>query len=154
MALKKLGRSILSSVNGWLFTTVIVSHINVLRPSSSSWPNWSIRCQRRKEGRKCFIPQSIVTLNTNLQAVAHKTITVYLSPRSHFNFNTIDLPDVIDQVPFPFILMGDFNGHHTLWGCKEVNNRGQQLENLDLPKIWWIRLWYRLSLELYCFLGV
>ena len=70
------------------------------------------------------IPQSIVTLNTNLQVVAvkvtaHKTITlcsVYLPPRNHFNF----------------ILMGDFNGHHTLWGCEDVNNRGQQLEDLIL----------------------
>ena len=72
------------------------------------------------------IPQSIVTLNTNLQAVAvkvtaHKTITlcsVYLPPRNHFNFNPKDLQSVIDPLPSPFILMGDFNGHHTLWGCK------------------------------------
>ena len=28
--------------------------------------------------------------------------------------------------------MGDFNSHHNLWGCEEVNNRGQQLENLIL----------------------
>ena len=28
--------------------------------------------------------------------------------------------------------MGDFNGHHTLWGCEDVNNRGQQWENLIL----------------------
>ena len=26
--------------------------------------------------------------------------------------------------------MGDCNGHHTLWGCEDVNNRGQQLEDL------------------------
>ena len=86
------------------------------------------------------IPQSIVTLNTNLQAVAvkvtaHKTITlcsVYLPPRNHFNFNPKDLQSVIDQLPSPFILMGDFNGHHTLWGCGDVNNRGQQLEDLIL----------------------
>ena len=86
------------------------------------------------------IPQSIVTLNTNLQAVAVKvtalkTITlcsVYLPPRNHFNFNPKDLQNVIDQLPSPFILMGDFNGHHTLWGCEDVNNRGQQLEDLIL----------------------
>ena len=86
------------------------------------------------------IPQSIVTLNTHLQAVAvkvtaHKTITlcsVYLPPRNHFNFNPKDLQNVIDQLPSPFILMGDFNGHHTLWGCEDVNNRGQQLEDLIL----------------------
>ena len=28
--------------------------------------------------------------------------------------------------------MGDFSGHHTLWGCEDVNNRGQQLEDLIL----------------------
>ena len=28
--------------------------------------------------------------------------------------------------------MGDFNGHHSLWGCEDVNNRGQQLEDLIL----------------------
>ena len=86
------------------------------------------------------IPQSIVTLNTHLQAVnvkvtAHKTITlcsVYLPPRNHFNFNPKDLQSVIEQLPSPFILMGDFNGHHTLWGCEDVNNRGQQLEGLIL----------------------
>ena len=86
------------------------------------------------------IPQSIIKLNTNLQAVAvkvtaHKTITlcsVYLPPRNHFNFNPKDLQNVIDQLPSPFILMGDFYGHHTLWWCEDVNNRGQQLEDLIL----------------------
>ena len=86
------------------------------------------------------IPQSIATLNTTLQAVAvkvtaHKTITlcsVHLPPRNHFNFNPKDLQDLIDQLPSPFILMGDFNCHHTLWGCVDVNNRGQQLEDLIL----------------------
>ena len=106
------------------------------------------KCQetenRASEGVSSFVnenvPQSIVTLNTNLQAVAvkvtaHKTITlcsVYLPPRNHFNFNPKDLQSVIDQLPSPFILMGDFNGHHTLWGCEDVNNRGQQLEDLIL----------------------
>ena len=54
------------------------------------------------------------------------------SSRNHFNFNPKDLQNVIDQLPSPFILMGDFNGHHTLWGCEDVNNRGQQLEDLIL----------------------
>ena len=80
------------------------------------------------------IPQSIVTLNTTLQAVAvkvtaHKTInlcSVYLPPRNHFNFNPKDLQDLTDQFPSPFILMGNINGHHTLWGWEDVNNRVQQ----------------------------
>ena len=86
------------------------------------------------------VPQSIVTQITNIQAVAikvtaHKTITlcsVYLTPRNNFNFNRKDLQDVIDQHPSPFIQMGDFNGHHTLWGSEDINNKGQQLEDLIL----------------------
>ena len=64
----------------------------------------------------------------DVKVIAHKTITlcsVYLPL-----FNPKDLQDLIDQLPSPFILMGDFNDHHTLWGCEEVNNRGKQLENL------------------------
>ena len=64
------------------------------------------------------VPQSIVTLNT-VKVTAHKTVTlcsVHLPPRNNFNFNPKDLQ----------ILMGDFNGHHTLWGCED-ENRGQQL---------------------------
>ena len=38
--------------------------------------------------------------------------------------------DITDQLPSPFILMGDFNGHHTLWGCEDVNIRGKQLEEV------------------------
>ena len=29
-------------------------------------------------------------------------------------------------------MLGDFNGHHTLWGCEKVINRGKQLEDLLL----------------------
>ena len=70
-----------------------------------------------------------------VKVIAHKTISlcsVYLPPHNHFNFNLKDLQDVIDQLPSPFILMGDFNGHHTLWRCEDVNNRGQELEYLIL----------------------
>ena len=50
--------------------------------------------------------------------------SVYLPHHNHFNFNPKDLQDLIDQLPSSFILMGDFNGHHTLWGCEEVNITG------------------------------
>jgi len=84
------------------------------------------------------IAQNTITLNTNLQAVAvrltaHKTLTlcsIYLPPRNNFNFNPRDLQNLIDQLPIPFVLMGDFNGHHTMWGCEDVNIRGKQLEDL------------------------
>ena len=69
-----------------------------------------------------------------VKVIAHKAITlcsVYLTPRNHFNFIPKDPQDLIDQLPSPFIFMGDFNGHHTLWGYVEINNRGIQLEEFS-----------------------
>ena len=66
---------------------------------------------------------------------ADKTIrlySVYLPPDNTFNFNTKDVQDVTDQLPSPFPLMGDSNGHHNLLGCEKVNSRGKQLEVLIL----------------------
>ena len=70
-----------------------------------------------------------------VKVTAHKLLTLcsaYLPPHNLFNLNPEDLKDVIDQLHSTIIVMEYFNGHHTLWGCKEVNNRGQQLEDLIL----------------------
>ena len=32
-------------------------------------------------------------------------------------------------MPKPFILMGDFNYHHTLWGCIDTNDKGRIIED-------------------------
>ena len=79
---------------------------------------------------------SEVTLNTPLQAVAvrvslDKTITfcsIYLPPSDNILFN--DLDNLLDQLPTPYVLIGDFNGHCPLWGSDHYNNRGHTLEKL------------------------
>ena len=47
-----------------------------------------------------------------------------------------DLQNLIDQLPSPFILMGDFNAKHTLWGesiCDKWGNLFKQLfDNNDI----------------------
>ena len=85
---------------------------------------------------------SEINLNTNLQAIAarislHKTITfcsLYLPPSSPITKN--QLINLANQLPPPFIIMGDFNGHSPLWGSPDTNDRGRLvesfLEELDL----------------------
>ena len=81
------------------------------------------------------VPHSRVNLNTPLQAVAvrvtlHKTITVcsvYLPPNVSIEYE--DLQNLIKQLPEPFILLGDLNGHSPLWGCSDSNTRGRYIEN-------------------------
>ena len=40
-----------------------------------------------------------------------------------------DLDDLVPQLPSPFILLGDFNGHSILWGSKDINDKGRIIEN-------------------------
>ncbi|GFW34840.1 putative RNA-directed DNA polymerase from transposon X-element [Trichonephila clavipes] len=44
--------------------------------------------------------------------------------------NPSDSDCVIDQLPAPFVILGDFNGHSTLWGSAKTNPRGRQIEQV------------------------
>jgi len=65
-------------------------------------------------------PHRQIKLQTGLQAIAiratlGKTITVcsiYLPPTTVFN--STDLEDLINQLPSPFVIAGDFNSHNLI----------------------------------------
>ena len=79
-------------------------------------------------------PHHSVKLNATVQAVAvsislNKTVTlcsIYFPPRSQIDTKKRD--HLIDQLPKPFISMGDFNSHYTSWGCKDTNEKGRIIE--------------------------
>ena len=82
------------------------------------------------------VPKRTINVNTSLRATAvsislTKTITicsVYLPPSVTIDCNELD--QLIDQLPKPFLLMGDFNAHSSLWGCRDTNVKGRQIEDL------------------------
>ena len=79
---------------------------------------------------------SELTLDTPLQAVAarvslHKTITIcslYLPPTTPIVKE--DLMHLFQQLPSPFFILGDFNGHSPLWGSDQYNIRGRIIESV------------------------
>ena len=81
------------------------------------------------------VPHRTLKLDSTLQAVAvtislNMTITlcsVYLPPSLPIDIKELD--HLLDQLPKPFILMGDFNSHHTLWGCIDTNDKGRIIED-------------------------
>ena len=95
---------------------------------------------RPSGGVALFIRKDIlfsqIDLHTSLEAIAvqltlNKTMTIcnlYLSPSKPVSRH--DLEDLIDQLPSPFILLGDFNGHSYLWGSDREDSRGKMLEDL------------------------
>ena len=80
------------------------------------------------------VPHEPITLQTSLQVNAvklslNKTITlcsVYLPPSMPLGFD--GLHELVAQLPKPFLMVGDFNSHNTLWGCEDTNPKGRQLE--------------------------
>ena len=52
----------------------------------------------------------------------------YYIPPS-FTLKTEHLDSLLKQLPSPFLLLGDFNGHNILWGNKENNSRSELIEN-------------------------
>ena len=74
------------------------------------------------------IPCSECILNRTLQAKAvtistSKTITIcllYLPPSN--NLNIVLFSCLIDQLPTPFVICGDFNGHSITAGCDKNNS--------------------------------
>ena len=82
------------------------------------------------------IPQNKISINTHLQAITvsatlHKTVTIcslYIPP--HHPINENELNTLIQKLPKPFILMGDFNSHNIIWVSKTTNKRGQILEKI------------------------
>ena len=84
--------------------------------------------------KKCS--KSEIKLNTALQAVAisiklHKRITIcsfYCPPSKAADFSQAEFENLLDQLPKPFLVLGDFNAHNRLWYGKKENKRGEILE--------------------------
>lgn len=95
--------------------------------------------ERAAGGSSIFVKDNVihstVQLTTDLQAVAirlslDKTITlcsIYIPPNSIID--KAKLKNLTDQLPSPFILMGDFNAHNPLWGSKSHNIKGKIIED-------------------------
>ena len=127
-------------------TAVCLQETNLKPNTSLSFENYSIincfgpaNIERACWGVSILIkdgtPHQQITLNTTLQAVAvnincHRPMTicsVYLPPNR--SVDVVELRQLVKQLPKPFMLLGDFNGHHTMWGCRDINPRGRIIED-------------------------
>ena len=82
-------------------------------------------------------PFSPLQITTDFQVVAarvhmhhNRTVTVasiYLPPRHEITENA--LQNIIDQLPTPFMLLGDFNAHHTSWDQRLCDARGRLIHS-------------------------
>lgn len=82
------------------------------------------------------VPAMDIPLTTDLEAVAvrvclDQVITVcslYLPPSVPTAQREFE--KLCDQLPQPFIILGDLNAHNPLWGSGKIDNRGKMLERV------------------------
>ena len=83
------------------------------------------------------IPHSRIDLQTRLQATAFRIgltkqytlCNIYISPQYHLQLN--EITNLIDQLPQPIIIGGDFNSRHPMWDnlCNRSDARSITIEN-------------------------
>jgi len=83
-----------------------------------------------------IFPSEEITISSHLEVIAvnmtaksNLTICNIYLPNSQ-DFNASDIQNIIDQLPTPFIILGVFNSHNTLWGCNVTDHRGTKIETL------------------------
>mgnify|MGYP000919765262 CR=1 FL=1 len=76
-----------------------------------------------------------IQLNTVLEAVAIRVIifnrlitvcSLYIPPDYHLLSSEFEA--LVDQLPEPFIVIGDLNAHNPLWGSSRTDARGRLIE--------------------------
>ncbi len=90
------------------------------------------------------IQATSIPLTTNMEAVA---TTVYLynqkfticnlyAPNSQ-NLTKQELTNLLQQLTEPYIILGDFNAHHHIWGSDKIDSRGKDVEEFldDNPNL-------------------
>ena len=78
-------------------------------------------------------PFQQLSINSNHQVIAAKVqltnntpitiASIYLPGREQITNQSIT--SIIQQLPNPFLLLGDFNAHHNAWGAAQTNARGR-----------------------------
>lgn len=126
---------------------ICIQETNFNKKSNPTLHNFNIynknrdTCNRASGGVAIMIDQSYPTkeviLQTNLEAMAiiitlpHTSITVcnvYIPNQKEFTLP--DIEHIVQQLPNPYIIVGDFNSHSKTWGSYKSDSRGKIIEDL------------------------
>ncbi|KAG5859129.1 hypothetical protein JTB14_035192 [Gonioctena quinquepunctata] len=106
---------------------------------TNSYRRDTIPDRRARGGVAIFInensPSTLINLNTRLQAIAIECflpteITIYNIYLPDSNWNTDNIREIVEQLPTPFLIVGDFNSHNPIWGSNKKDARGRNIEEI------------------------
>ncbi|KAE9544889.1 hypothetical protein AGLY_000432 [Aphis glycines] len=117
-------------LNKYCPISICLQETNFVNNKVGSLKNYTIYYKNRTNAGRT----SEIIINTDLEVVAENVLiknpiticNLYL-PNSH-DFEQSDIQNIINQLPSPFILLGDFNSHSPVWGCSTLDSRGAKIE--------------------------
>lgn len=85
---------------------------------------------------KSYIPNTTINIQSEIEVLAVQVnlkekltiCNIYLPNQKKFSSSDID--EIIQQLPTPYIIFGDFNAHSSLWGSVKTDSRGKEIEKL------------------------
>jgi hypothetical protein len=81
-------------------------------------------------------PSSHIPIQSSLEVVAISlqlecSITICnINIPNQKQFKSSDIENTIQQLPTPFLILGDFNSHSICWGSDKTDDRGKQIEKI------------------------
>ena len=66
----------------------------------------------------------------SLGSEIYRFATVYIPPASEYSLTRSGCMRLLSSASAPFVIMGDLNAHHQLWGCATTDNRGRLLQEV------------------------
>ena len=82
------------------------------------------------------ITQSQIHVDSDLQAIIVKAtlykpihiFSIYIPP--HNPISDIKMNELLQQMPKPYLVLGDLNSHSTVWGCQKTDKKGKDFEKV------------------------
>lgn len=108
--------------------------------------NYSLQATNRPQlGRACggvaiYVSNKVqfteIQLRTNIEATAISmqypqkisVCNLYIPPNS--DISEEDIQHLLEQIPHPRLIVGDFNAHNALWGSEKINKMGKLIEKI------------------------
>ena len=84
--------------------------------------------QRAMVGCSIFVTKGVLEFDT-IKISLHRTVTACNEHIAPHNVAQRDLDHLVNQLPAPFLFIGDFNAHNDLWGSSSSNSLGNKVGN-------------------------
>lgn len=70
----------------------------------------------------------VIACHVNMKGKEFSLVSFYIPPKVTFSYN--DLETILDTIPAPWVIVGDFNCHSTAWGSDHDEKRAMPIHDM------------------------